>query len=130
MTLRIGLTSVLVDDQEKALAFYTDTLGFVKKEDIPMGEHRWLTVVSSKDPDGVELVLEPDAHPAASPFKEALYSDGIPFTAFLVDDVHAEHERLTALGARFTQPPTEMGPVTVAVLDDTCGNLIQLLQKG
>ncbi|HKI94386.1 MAG TPA: VOC family protein [Gemmatimonadales bacterium] len=129
MTIRIGLTSVMVDDQEKALAFYTDILGFVKKEDVPMGRHRWLTVVSPEDPDGVELVLEPDEHPAAAPFKDALVADGIPFTSFMADDVHAEHARLTALGVRFTQPPVEMGPVTIAVLDDTCGNLIQILQK-
>ncbi len=126
MTLRIGLTSVLVDDQERALNFYTDILGFVKKEDIPMGEYRWLTVVSAADPDGVELVLEPDAHPAAKPFKDAMTQDGIPWTAFHVDDVAAEHERLEGLGVRFTQQPVDMGPVTVAVLDDTCGNLIQL----
>ena len=129
MTIRIGLTSVLVDDQEKALTFYTDILGFAKKEDVPMGRHRWLTVVSSQDPDGVELVLEPDEHPAATPFKQALVADGIPFTSFMVEDVHAEHERLMGLGVRFTQPPVEMGPVTIAVLDDTCGNLIQILHK-
>ena len=126
MTVRIGLTSVLVDDQAKALAFYTDVLGFVKKEDIPMGEHRWLTVVSASDPDGVELVLEPDAHPAVKPFKDAILQDGIPWTAFYVDSVEEEHARLEALGVRFTQPPVTMGPVTIAVLDDTCGNLIQL----
>ena len=129
MTIRIGLTSVLVDDQAKALAFYTDKLGFVKKEDVPMGQHRWLTVVSPDDSDGVQLVLEPDQHPAAGPFKEALVADGIPFTSFSVEDVHAEHERLTALGVRFTQPPVTMGPVTIAVLDDTCGNLIQIACK-
>jgi catechol 2,3-dioxygenase-like lactoylglutathione lyase family enzyme len=129
MTIRIGLTSVLVDDQEKALAFYTNILGFVKKEDVPMGQHRWLTVVAPRDPDGVELVLEPDEHPAARPFKEALVTDGIPYTSFMVDDVDAEHERLAALGVRFTQPPVTMGPVTIAVLDDTCGNLIQILHK-
>jgi catechol 2,3-dioxygenase-like lactoylglutathione lyase family enzyme len=124
--MRIGVTSVLVDDQAKALAFYTDVLGFVKKTDIPMGHHRWLTVVSPEHPDGVELVLEPDEHPAARPFKEALVSDGIPFTSFTVDDVGAEYDRLTGLGVRFTQPPVQMGPVTTAVLDDTCGNLIQI----
>ena len=126
MTIRIGLTSVLVDDQERALAFYTDVLGFVKKMDIPMGQHRWLTVVSPLDPEGVQLVLEPSEHPAATPFKEALAADGIPFTSFMVDDVHAEHARLSALGVRFTQPPVSMGPVITAVLDDTCGNLIQI----
>lgn len=124
--MRIVTTSVLVDDQEKALAFYTDTLGFVTKTDIPAGDHRWLTVVSPHAPDGVELLLEPDEHPAARPFKEALVADGIPFTSFAVDDVQAEFDRLTKLGVRFTQPPTEMGPVTTAVLDDTCGNLIQI----
>jgi len=124
--MKINLTSVLVDDQSKALAFYTDVLGFVKKNDVPLGEHRWLTVVSPEDPDGPELVLEPDAHPAAPPFKHALVADGIPFTSFAVDDVQATFERLTERGVRFTQEPTEMGPVTTAVLDDTCGNLIQI----
>jgi catechol 2,3-dioxygenase-like lactoylglutathione lyase family enzyme len=124
--VRINLTSVLVDDQAKALAFYTDVLGFVKKTDMPMGEHSWLTVVSPDDPDGVELVLEPDDHPAVGPFKDALVADGIPFTSFAVADVQAEFDRLTNLGVTFTQPPTEMGPVTTAVFDDTCGNLIQI----
>ncbi|GAB4081059.1 VOC family protein [Modestobacter muralis] len=120
------MTSVFVDDQERALRFYTEKLGFVVKNDVPVGEHRWLTVVSAQDPDGVELVLEPDQHPAARAFKQALVADGIPFTAFAVDDVRAEHERLAAAGVVFTQPPLSMGPMTVAVLDDTCGNLIQL----
>jgi catechol 2,3-dioxygenase-like lactoylglutathione lyase family enzyme len=124
--VRINLTSVLVDDQDKALAFYTDVLGFVKKTEIPMGEHRWLTVVSPEEPDGVELVLEPDGHPAVRPFKEALAADGIPFTSFAVSDVHAEFDRLTGLGVTFVQEPAAMGPVTTAVLDDTCGNLIQI----
>jgi catechol 2,3-dioxygenase-like lactoylglutathione lyase family enzyme len=124
--MRINLTSVLVDDQDKALQFYTEILGFTQKHDVPMGEHRWITVVSSEDPGGTELVLEPDQHPAAKPFKEALVADGIPFTSFDVDDVHAEYERLSGLGVLFTQRPTEMGPVTTAVLDDTCGNLIQI----
>ncbi|CCH90843.1 Putative Glyoxalase protein [Modestobacter italicus] len=124
--MKIAMTSVLVDDQEKALRFYTDVLGFVTKHDVPMGEHRWLTVVSPEAPDGVELVLEPDAHPAVRPFKAALVADGIPFTAFAVEDVHAEHARLVAAGVTFTQAPLTMGPVTTAVLDDTCGNLIQL----
>ena len=126
--MRITLTSVLVDDQAKALAFYTDVLGFETKTDIPIGEHRWLTVVSPEAPDGVELVLEPDEHPAAKPFKAALAEDGIPFTSFGVDDVRREYERLRDLGVRFTQEPTAMGPVTTAVLDDTCGNLIQIAQ--
>jgi catechol 2,3-dioxygenase-like lactoylglutathione lyase family enzyme len=124
--VRINLASVLVDDQAKALRFYTEVLGFVPKNDVPMGEARWLTVVSPEEPDGVELVLEPDAHPAVRPFKEALVADGIPFTSFAVADVHAEFDRLTGLGVTFTQEPTAMGPVTTAVLDDTCGNLIQI----
>jgi catechol 2,3-dioxygenase-like lactoylglutathione lyase family enzyme len=124
--MKIRLTSVLVDDQAKALEFYTDVLGFVKKSDVPLGEHRWLTVVSAEDPDGPELLLEPDGHPAAPPFKQALVTDGIPFTSFAVDDVQREFERLTGLGVRFTQQPTQMGPVMTAVLDDTCGNLIQI----
>src|SRR5262245_63364349 len=119
--MRIVVTSVLVDDQDKALRFYTDVLGFVKKTDVPVGAHRWLTVVSADDPDGVELVLEPDEHPAAKPFKAALVADGIPCTSFGVDDVHAEHQRLVGLGVVFTQPPVMMGPVTTAVFDDTCG---------
>ncbi len=127
--MRINLTSVLVDDQDKALAFYTDVLGFQKKTEIPLGGARWLTVVSPDDPDGVELVLEPDAHPAAGPFKAALVEDGIPYTSFAVEDVQAEFERLRGLGVRFTQEPTEMGPVTTAVLDDTCGNLIQIASQ-
>jgi catechol 2,3-dioxygenase-like lactoylglutathione lyase family enzyme len=127
MPLRIHITSVFVDDQDKALAFYTNILGFQKKTEVPLGEYRWLTVVSPYTPDGVELLLEPDGHPAAGPFKRALVEDGIPFTAFAVDDIHAEHARLTKLGVRFTQDPLEMGPVTTAVFDDTCGNLIQLV---
>src|SRR3954462_11908760 len=123
--MKINLTSVLVDDQVKALAFYTDILGFEKKTDIPLGEHRWLTVVSPEAPDGVELLLEPDEHPAAKPFKAALVEDGIPFTSFAVEDVHREHERLTALGVRFTQEPMTAGPATPAVLDAPCANLIK-----
>jgi catechol 2,3-dioxygenase-like lactoylglutathione lyase family enzyme len=124
--MRINLASVLVDDQDKALRFYTEVLGFVKKTEIPMGEHRWLTVVSAEDPDGVELVLEPDEHPAAKPFKEALVADGIPFTSFAVDDVYAETERLRAWGVQIVQEPAQMGTVTTAVFDDTCGNLLQI----
>jgi len=123
---RINITSVLVDDQDKALRFYTEVLGFRKKTEVPLGNHRWLTVVSPDDPDGTELLLEPDGHPAVGPFKRALQNDGIPFTSFAVDDVNAEYERLRALGVTFTQQPLEAGPVTTAVLDDTCGNLIQL----
>ncbi len=124
--IRINVTSVLVDDQAKALAFYTEKLGFVKKNDVPTGEHRWLTVVSPAEPDGVELLLEPSGHPAVGPFKKALVADGIPFTSFAVEDVHAEVERLKGLGVEFTQEATDLGPVVTAVLDDTCGNLIQL----
>ncbi|GAA1400704.1 VOC family protein [Catellatospora coxensis] len=124
--MRINVMSIMVDDQDKALAFYTDVLGFVKKTEFPAGEYRWLTVVSPEDPDGVELSLEPDQHPAAKPFKEALVDDGIPYTSFAVPDVNAEYERLTKLGVVFTQPPLEMGVVTTAVFDDTCGNLIQI----
>ena len=124
--MKITLTSVLVDDQAKALAFYTDVLGFRAKTDVPLGEHRWLTVVSPEALDGVELLLEPDEHPAVKPFKTALVEDGIPFTSFAVEDVQREYERLRDLGVRFTQEPTVMGPVTTAVLDDTCGNLIQI----
>jgi catechol 2,3-dioxygenase-like lactoylglutathione lyase family enzyme len=127
--VKIIVTSVLVDDQEKALQFYTGMLGFEKKHDIPMGHHRWLTVVAPGDENGVELLLEPDEHPAAGPFKRALVDDGIPFTMFGVDDVQAEYDRLIAAGVQFTQPPVNMGPVTTAVLDDTCGNLIQIAQK-
>jgi catechol 2,3-dioxygenase-like lactoylglutathione lyase family enzyme len=127
--MRINLASLLVDDQEKALRFYTEILGFQEKANVPLGEHRWITVVSPEDPDGTELVLEPDEHPAAKPFKKALVADGIPFTAFAVDDVRAEHERLRGLGVRFTREPADMGPVTTAVLDDTCGNLIQIVHR-
>lgn len=124
--MRIGLASVFVDDQAKALAFYTDVLGFEKKTDVPLGEFSWLTVVSPEARDGVELLLEPDQHPASREFMRALVADGIPFTSFSVDDCRAEHERLVALGVRFVQEPTEMGAVTIAVFDDTCGNLIQI----
>jgi catechol 2,3-dioxygenase-like lactoylglutathione lyase family enzyme len=127
--MRINLASVLVDDQEKALRFYTEVLGFVKKHDVPLGEDRWLTVVSPQDPDGTELVLEPSGHPAVNPFKEALVADGIPYTSFAVDDVTSEYERLRGLGVRFTQEPAAMGAVTTAVLDDTCGNLIQIAHQ-
>jgi catechol 2,3-dioxygenase-like lactoylglutathione lyase family enzyme len=128
--MRINLASVLVDDQDKALRFYTEVLGFTKKTEVPLGTHRWLTVVSPEDPDGVELVLEPDEHPAAKPFKDALVEDGIPFTSFAVENVQREYERLSALGVVFTQSPRITGPVTTAVLDDTCGNLIQITAAG
>ena len=124
--MKINLTSVFVDDQDKALKFYTEVLGFLKKNEIPLGEARWLTVVSAEAPDGTELVLEPSSHPAVPPFKRALQSDGIPFTSFAVQDAKAEFKRLKKLGVRFRQEPLEMGPVTTAVFDDTCGNLIQI----
>jgi predicted enzyme related to lactoylglutathione lyase len=115
-----------LDDQDKALRFYTEVLRFQKKTEVPLGDYRWLTVVSPEDPDGVELVLEPDVHPAGGPFKEALLADGILFTSFTVSDVHAEAERLKRLGVVVTQEPARLGPVRTAVPDDTCGNLIQI----
>ena len=124
--MKINLASIFVNDQAKGLEFYTTKLGFEKKNDVPMGEFSWLTVVSPQARDGVELVLEPANHPAVGPFRDALVADGIPFTSFAVEDVQAEYERLVGLGVVFTQPPTVMGPVTTAVLDDTCGNLIQI----
>jgi catechol 2,3-dioxygenase-like lactoylglutathione lyase family enzyme len=127
--MKIVLTSIMVDDQEKALRFYRDILGFRLKHDLPLGGHRWLTLVSADDPNGVELLLEPDEHPAAKPFKEALVADGIPCTSFGIDDIHAEHARLSKMGVVFTQPPVAMGPVTTAVFQDTCGNLVQIAQR-
>ena len=127
--IRITVTSVFVDDQSTALAFYTDVLGFVVKNDLPLGgDARWLTVVSPAAPDGVELLLEPSSHPAVGPYKAALVEDGIPAASFGVDDIQAEFERMSALAVRFVQAPTDMGPVIVATLDDTCGNLIQIAQ--
>ncbi|MEU1853224.1 VOC family protein [Streptomyces sp. NPDC019990] len=125
--MRIHITSVFVDDQEKARRFYTDVLGFVQKHDVPVGTDRWLTVVSPEDPDGTELLLEPSGHPAVQPYRSALVEDGIPAASFAVDDVRAEFERLRGRGVRFTQEPLETGPITSAVLDDTCGNLIQIV---
>lgn len=126
--MRIYVSSVFVDDQSRALDFYTRVLGFVKKNDVPVGEHRWLTVVSPKDPEGTELLLEPSEHPAVKPFKSALVEDGIPATSFMVDDLDSEYERLRPLGVSFTSQPMDAGPVRMAVLDDTCGNLIQLVE--
>jgi predicted enzyme related to lactoylglutathione lyase len=126
--LRIVVTSVFVEDQNKALSFYTDVLGFVKKTDLPLGEARWITVASAADPDGVELLLEPNGNEVAKTYQQGLRVQGIPATSFAVDDLQAEFERLVGLGVQFTQEPTPMGPVTTAVLDDTCGNLIQLAQ--
>ncbi|WP_405058761.1 VOC family protein [Kribbella sp. NBC_01505] len=125
--MRINMVSVFVDDQRAALAFYTDVLGFTKKHDIPLGEASWLTVVSPEAPDGAELLLEPAGHPAVKPYRDALVEDGIPLVQFAVDDVEAEHARLTGLGVVFTQPPTDAGTVMMAVLDDTCGNLVQIV---
>ncbi|MCY3711912.1 MAG: VOC family protein [Gemmatimonadetes bacterium] len=127
--MRITHTSVTVDDQQKALRFYTETLGFQLKHNIPLGEHSWITLVSEDDPDGTELVLEPDAYPPMRPFKKALVEDSIPWTAFTVDNVEAEHERLVAKGVRFVQPPTDAGDVVIAAFDDTCGNLIQIMAQ-
>jgi len=121
--------SVLVGDQDKALLFYTETLGFQKKTDFPVGEFRWLTVVSPEEPDATELVLEPNAFPAALTYQQALFEAGIPATALEVDDIKLEHERLTTLGVEFRSEPTDAGGVTIAVFDDTCGNLIQLYQS-
>jgi catechol 2,3-dioxygenase-like lactoylglutathione lyase family enzyme len=126
--MRINLTTVFVDDQDKALRFYTEILGFVKKTEVSLGEYRWLTVVSPEQPDGTELLLEPDVHRAVGPYKTALVEDGIPAAQFAVNNVHAEYDRLHRLGVRFTQEPLATGPATIAVLDDTCGNLIQLAQ--
>jgi catechol 2,3-dioxygenase-like lactoylglutathione lyase family enzyme len=127
MQPRIHVTSVFVDDQARALQFYTEMLGFVAKTDVPVGEYRWLTVVGPGEPDGVELLLEPDVHPAAQAYKKALVADGIPATSFMVDDVDAAFRELSAQGVTFVQPPAPAGPVTTAVLDDTCGNLVQLV---
>ena len=127
--MRIHGVSVMVDDQQKALRFYTETLGFQLKHNIPLGEHSWISLVSEEAPEGTELVLEPDEHPAARPFKRALVEDGIPWTSFAVDDVEAEHERLLARGVRFVQPPTDLGTVIAAVFDDSCGNLIQIAEE-
>jgi catechol 2,3-dioxygenase-like lactoylglutathione lyase family enzyme len=126
--MRIYVTSVFVDDQSKALDFYTRKLGFKLKHDVPMGKHRWLTVVASENPEGTELLLEPSDHPAVEPYKTALVEDGIPATSFQVDDIDAEYDRLRSLGVSFTREPIDAGPVRMAVLDDTCGNLIQLVQ--
>lgn len=126
--MKVGFSSVLVDDQAKALKFYTEALGFVKKQDISLGEYRWLTVVSPDGPQDVELLLEPNANPAAKTYQAALREQGIPLTMFVVDDIQHEYERLAGLGVAFRTPPTQAGPVTIAIFDDTCGNLIQIIQ--
>ena len=127
--MRISLASVFVDDQAHALDFYTNTLGFEVKHNIPMGEHSWTTVTAPGDADGTELLLEPSAHPAVGPYREAIRADGIPMAQFAVDDVAAEHERLTALGVEFTVEPTDVGAAIMAVFDDTCGNLIAIVAQ-
>ena len=126
--MKIKLTSVVVDDQTKALKFYTEKLGFVKKTDMPVGQFKWLTVVSPEQLDGPELLLEPNENPASKVFQKALHEQGIPLTMFAVGDVHKEFERLKKLGVHFTMGPTTMGPTTIAMFDDTCGNLIQIYQ--
>ena len=126
--MKIALTSLFVDDQRAALAFYTEVIGFTKRHDIPLGDDFWLTVVSPDSPDGPELLLEPSGHPAVKPYRDALAEDGIPLAQFSVDDIEAEHARLTGKGVVFTQPPTDIGTAVVAVFDDTCGNLIQLIE--
>jgi len=126
--MRIKLTSIMVDDQEKALRFYTEVLGFKKKHDIPVGEYRWITVVSTEGPDDLELALEPNANPAGKTFQEAMFAQGIPLAAFEVTDLRGEFARLTAKGVAFTREPAQAGPVMLAVFTDTCGNLIQLYQ--
>ena len=126
--MKIKVTSVMVDDQDKALKFYTEKLGFVKKTEVPLGEHKWLTVVSSEEPDGVEVLLEPMGFAPAKTYQKALKDAGIPLTMFNVDDIQGAYERLEKLGVRFSMKPTQMGPATIAVFDDTCGNNIQLVQ--
>jgi catechol 2,3-dioxygenase-like lactoylglutathione lyase family enzyme len=128
MAIKINLTSVMVDDQAKALAFYTEVLGFVKKTDVPAGEFRWLTVVAPAGSPDIELLLEPNALPAAKTFQKALFESGIPATSFAVDDIQKEYERMTKLGVVFRGKPAAMGPVTTVVFEDTCGNLIMLVQ--
>ena len=126
--MRITLTGVFVSDQDEALRFYTETLGFVKKHDIPVGEFKWLTVVSPDDPDGTELLLEPNENPVAQEYQKGLFDQGIPAASFSVTDIRAEYEKLKSLGVAFTMEPTELDNVAIAVFDDTCGNLIQIMQ--
>ncbi|MGM0901606.1 VOC family protein [Mesobacillus maritimus] len=127
--MKIIVTSLFVQDQDKALAFYSEKLGFVKKEDVPVGEYRWITLVSPDDPNGTELLLEPNAHPAAKEYQQKISAEGIPATMFGVPDIHKEYKRLIDEGVKFTMEPTKMGDVTIAVFDDTCGNLIQIVEK-
>lgn len=127
--MKIIVTSIFVEDQDKALEFYTKTLGFVKKHDVPTGEYRWITLVSPDDQNGTELLLEPNEHPAAKEYQKKLFADGIPVTMFGVEDIHNEYERLLENGVKFTMEPTKMGDVTIAVFEDTCGNLIQIIEQ-
>lgn len=127
--MKIIVTSIFVQDQDRALKFYTETLGFVKKHDVPVGEFRWITLVSPEDQEGTELLLEPNNHPAAKEYQKKIIAEGIPATMFGVADVYKEYERLLKHGVKFTMEPTKMGEVTLAVFDDTCGNLIQIMQK-
>ncbi len=126
--MRITHTSVFVSDQERAMQFYTETLGFVKKQDFPVVNFRWLTVVSPDDPDGTELLLEPNDNPVSQAYQKGIYEQSIPAASFGVSDIRAEHERLRSLGVAFAMEPTEVATVTIAVLDDTCGNLIQIVE--
>ncbi|MGE7987999.1 VOC family protein [Lysinibacillus fusiformis] len=127
--MNIIVNSIFVTDQAKALSFYTEKLGFVKKEDELLGKHRWLTLVSPDDQGGTELLLEPDEHPAAKDYQKRIFAEGIPATMFGVAKIHEEYKQLVEMGVEFTMTPTKMGAVTIAVLDDTCGNLIQIIQK-
>jgi len=127
--MKIIVTSLFVQDQDKALEFYTETLGFVKKHDVPSGKFRWITVVSPEEQDGTELVLEPNDHPAAKEYQKKLFADGVPATMFGVTDIDTEYKRLSENGVKFTMQPTNLGDFTIAVFDDTCGNLIQIIQK-
>ncbi|MBI2609834.1 VOC family protein [Candidatus Giovannonibacteria bacterium] len=124
--MKIVVASIFVEDQEKALKFYTEKLGLVKKQDVTVGQYKWLTVVSSEDQNGTELLLEPNDNPAAKTYQKAIFEQGIPATSFWVEDMKSEYERLKSLGVRFTMEPTQAGPVTIAKFDDTCGNLIQI----
>jgi predicted enzyme related to lactoylglutathione lyase len=126
--MKIKITSVMVNDQEKAFKFYTEILGFVKKTEVPLGQHKWLTVVSPEAPDEIELLLEPMGFAPAKVYQKALFDAGIPLTAFNVDDIQKEYHRLEKLGVQFSIKPTQMGPATLAVFDDTCGNRIQIVQ--
>ncbi|BFH13989.1 VOC family protein [Paenibacillus melissococcoides] len=127
--MKIIVTSIFVQNQDKALEFYSEKLGFLKKEDVPMGKFRWITLVSPDDQEGTELLLEPNDHPAAKEYQKKLFAEGIPVTMFGVADIRKEYKRLMEKDVKFTMEPTEMGKVTIAVFDDTCGNLIQIVQK-